>query len=200
MNWLDLIFLLIVGVSAVMGLKIGMIRATFTFLAIFVGIILGAQLSDNIAGLLSGVNANSTVALVLSYAIIISLSLVTAAIASEVVRKSIDILAMGWADKLAGVALGVVAGAVIPAAVIMGMAYLTYGSEVGDRVATKILDSTLDPEKSKNRLQDGLRGSAMVGGLVDAVEIIPASTMWFIPSKFTTGLGAVGQHRASSGN
>jgi uncharacterized membrane protein required for colicin V production len=45
MNWLDLVFIGIVGVSAFMGLKIGLIRAGFTALGIFVGSILGGQLS-----------------------------------------------------------------------------------------------------------------------------------------------------------
>ena len=42
MNWLDLVILLIVVVSAIMGLKIGMIRAT---LAIIVGNVLAVQLT-----------------------------------------------------------------------------------------------------------------------------------------------------------
>ena len=200
MNWLDLIIVLIVGVSAAMGLKIGLIRATFTSLAVFVGIVLGTQLSDGIAGLFSGFSSNSTVAMVLSYAIIISLSLVAAAVASEIVRKSVSILAMGWADKLAGVGLGVVAGSVISAVVIMGMANLTYGSEVGDKVATKILNSTLDPEKAKNRLEDGLSNSGLVSILTDAIDIIPASTIWFIPTRFTSALGVLELRKASIAN
>ena len=35
MNWLDLVFIGIVGVSALMGLKIGLIRAGFTALGIY---------------------------------------------------------------------------------------------------------------------------------------------------------------------
>jgi len=48
MNWLDLVFIGIVGVSALRGLKIGLIRAGFTALGIFVGSILGGQLSNDI--------------------------------------------------------------------------------------------------------------------------------------------------------
>ena len=66
MNWLDLVFIGIVGVSAFMGLKIGLIRAGFTALGIFVGSILGGQLSDDIGGLLSGIDSDSAVANVIS--------------------------------------------------------------------------------------------------------------------------------------
>ena len=82
MNWLDLVILLIVGASTAMGLKIGMIRAILTALAIFVGSILGVQLSGDIDGLFGGIDLDSTVARVISYAIVISLGLVVAAIAS----------------------------------------------------------------------------------------------------------------------
>ena len=105
MNWLDLVILLIVGVSAVMGLKIGMIRAILTSLAIFVGSTLGVQLSGDISGLLRGIDSKSDIATVISYAIIISLCLIVAAVASGILSKGVDVLSMGWADKLPGVAL-----------------------------------------------------------------------------------------------
>ena len=50
MNWLDLVFIGIVGVSALRGLKIGLIWAGFTALGIFVGSILGASSATTSAG------------------------------------------------------------------------------------------------------------------------------------------------------
>ena len=124
----------------------------------------------------------------LSYAIIISISLTAAAIAATILRKVVYVLFLGWADKLAGVALGVVAGSVISAAVIMGMANLTYGSEVGDELAGKILNSTLDTEQAKKRMEDGLTRSALVDVFIDVVDVVPASTLWFVPSNFKSSL------------
>ena len=188
MNWLDIVILIIVGVGAFMGLKMGVIRAGLTTLGIFVGSILGGQLSDDIGGIFSGIDSESAVATVLSYAIIISISLTAAAIAATILRKVVYVLFLGWADKLAGVALGVVAGSVISAAVIMGMANLTYGSEVGDELAGKILNSTLDTEQAKKRMEDGLTRSALVDVFIDVVDIVPASTLWFVPSNFKSSL------------
>ena len=161
MNWLDLVIVIIVGVSAFMGLKIGLIRAGLTALGVFVGSVFGGQLSDDIGRLFSGIDSGSAVATVISYAIIIMICLTAAAAASVVLRKVVSILLMGWADKLAGVALGLVAGAVISAGIIMGMANLTYSSEVGDELASKVLNSTLDTEKAKQRLEHGLTESAL---------------------------------------
>ena len=137
MNWLDLILVIVVGVSAFMGPKIGLVRAGFTALGIFAGSILGGQLSDDIGGLVTGIDSDSAVATVVSYAIIISICLTVAAVASVIIRKVLTLLLMGWADKLAGGALGAAAGAVISAGIIMGMANLTYGAEVEDKIATR---------------------------------------------------------------
>ena len=200
MNWLDLVILLIVGASAAMGLKIGMIRAVLTSLAILAGSVLGVHFSDDVNGLIRGVDLNSVVATVISYAIMISLCLVAAAIAASILRKSVDVLAMSWADKLAGVALGVVAGGVISAAVVMGMANLTYSFEVGDELAGKVLNSTLDPEKAKKRLEDGLTQSTLVSVFIDVVDIVPASTIWFVPSNFKGALDVLGDRKAFIGS
>ena len=196
MNWLDLV---IVGVSAFMGLRIGLIRAGLTALGVFVGSMLGGQLSDDIGRLFSGIDEGSAVATVISYAIIIMICLTAAAAASVVLRKVVSILLMGWADKLAGVALGLVAGAVISAGIIMGMANLTYSSEVGDELATKVLNSTLDTEKAKKRLEDGLTQSALVTAFVDVVEIVPSSTLWFVPTNFKSALNVLNQRQSPGG-
>ena len=199
MNWLDLVFIGIVGVSAFTGLKIGLIRAGFTALGIFVGSILGGQLSGDIGGLLSGIDSDSAVANVISYALIITVCLVIAAAASLVVRKVLTILLMGWADKLAGGALGIAAGTVISAGVIMGMANLTYSSEIGDEVAAKVLDSTLDTEKAKARLEEGLTHSALVETFLDVVDVVPSSTLWFVPNNFRSALDVLSQRQEGSG-
>ena len=183
MNWLDLVFIGIVGVSALMGLKIGLIRAGFTAVGIFVGSILEGQLSNDIGGLFSGIDSDSAVANAIFYALIITIFLViAAAAASLVVRKVLTILLMGWADKLAGGALGIAAGAVISAGVIMGMANLTYGSEVADEIATKVLNSTLDTDRAKARLEEGLTHSAIVDTFLDVVDVVPSSTFGSFPT------------------
>ena len=199
MNWLDLVIVIIVGVSAFMGLRIGLIRAGLTALGVFVGSMLGGQLSDDIGRLFSGIDEGSAVATVISYAIIIMICLTAAAAASVVLRKVVSILLMGWADKLAGVALGLVAGAVISAGIIMGMANLTYSSEVGDELATKVLNSTLDTEKAKKRLEDGLTQSALVTAIVDIVEIVPSSTLWFVTTNFKSALNVLNQRQSPGG-
>ena len=104
---------------------------------------------------------------------------------------------MGWADKLAGGALGIAAGAVISAGVIMGMANLTYGSEVADEIATKVLNSTLDTDRAKARLEEGLTHSAIVDTFLDVVDVVSSSTPWFVPNNFRSALDILSQRQAA---
>ena len=83
---LDIVLIVIIGISAFMGLTIGLARAGFTALGIFVGSVLGGQLSDDIGGRLTGIDSDSAVARVISYAVIITLCLTVAAVASAIVR------------------------------------------------------------------------------------------------------------------
>jgi len=199
MKWLDLVFVILIALSAFMGLKIGLIRAGFTALGIFVGSILGGQLGDDIGGIFTGIDSDGAVATVVSYAVIITICLTVSAILATIIRKVLTLLFMGWADKLAGGALGIAAGAVISAGIIMGMANLTYSVEVGDEVAAKVMNSTLDTEKAKARFEDGLTHSAIVAGFLDVVDIIPSSTLWFVPTNFKSSLDILSQHKTAAG-
>ena len=150
MNWLDLVILLIVVVSAIMWLKIAMIRATFTTLAIIVGSVLAVHLTDDISGLLGVVAADSVVSTIISYTVVISLSMVAVAIGSVILIRVFDVIAMGWADKVAGVVLGVIAGSVISAGVIMGMANLTYCSDTGDEIVAELQTPRWTPKSLRS--------------------------------------------------
>jgi hypothetical protein len=180
-----------------------LIRAGFTALGIFVDSVLGGQLSDDIAGMFSNIDSDSAVATVVSYAIIISICLTVASVASTIIRKVVYVLLMGWTDKLAGVALGValgvVSGGVISAAIVMGMANLTYSSEVGDEHAGGVLGSTLDTEDAKKRLENGLTKSSLVETFIDVIDIVPAGTLWFVPTNFKGALDVLSQRKSTIG-
>ena len=199
MNWLDIVIIALLIAGAVMGTKVGIIRAALTTAGIIIGTLLGSQLSDNIAGMFSDLDSDSAIPLVASYAIVITACLAAASVAAFILRKIVYTLFMGWVDKLAGLALGSVAAVGISAAAIMGMANLTYSAEVGDVLAGKVLDSTPDAEKTKKRLESGLTESKLVSVFIDVVDTIPASTMGFVPSNFRSALDVLESRKATGG-
>ena len=87
MNWLDIVFIVLVISCGLVGVWIGLIRAAFGALGVVLGILIASQVSDNLGGLYAGYISNETLANVIAYALIILLSVIVARVLAMVVRK-----------------------------------------------------------------------------------------------------------------
>ena len=130
MNWLDLAFITLVFGCGVVGVWIGLIRAALAALGVVLGILVASQVSNDVGGLYAGYISNETLANVIAYGLVILASIIVARIITVVVLKVVNFLAMGWVDKVAGLAMGLVVGAAITWAAIGGLAELTYSSDL----------------------------------------------------------------------
>ena len=96
---------------------------------------------------------------------------------------------MGWVDKLAGLTMGLVAGAAITWAAIGGLAELTYNPDLIEMgVATGGLEDKADAARVKDTLEGALVGSALVFVVIQVTEILPANALGFVPSSFMVAL------------
>lgn len=130
MNWFDIVILVILFVGAYYGLKSGLIGASLGVIGIVVGVLLASQLSDDVGELLTESISNDAIVTVASYAIIIGAVLAATWMARRILRTLISLTFLGLADKLGGLALGLLAGAAVSGALITGMARLTYSFEI----------------------------------------------------------------------
>ena len=189
MNWLDIVFIVLVISCGLVGVWIGLIRAAFGALGVVLGILIASQVSDNLGGLYAGYISNETLANVIAYALIILLSVIVARVLAMVVRKVVYILFMGWADRVAGLAMGLIAGAAISGAAIAGLAELTYNSELIDRgVSAGGLENNAKVAEVKERLESALIDSALVGVFLEVTDKLPANALGFVPSNFMLAL------------
>ena len=112
-----------------------------------------------------------------------------ARIITIVVLKVVKFLAMGWVDKLAGLAMGLVVGAAVTWAAIGGLAELTYNSVLIEQgVAAGGLEEKADAAQVKNTLEDALIGSTLVVFVVRVTGMLPANALGFVPSNFMVAL------------
>ena len=189
MNWLDIVFMVLVISCGLVGVWIGLIRAAFGALGVVLGILIASQVSDNLGGLYAGYISNETLANVIAYALIILLSVIVARVLAMVVRKVVYMLFMGWADRVAGLAMGLIAGAAISGAAIAGLAELTYNSELIDRgVSAGGLENNAKVAEVKERLESALIDSALVGVFLEVTDKLPANALGFVPSNFMLAL------------
>ena len=189
MNWLDMVLIFMVVSAGIVGMWIGLIRAAFTTLEVVLGILIASQVSGNLGGLYAGSINNEGLANVIAYGLVILAAVVVARAATIIVCKILDFLLMAWADKLAGLVLGSVAGVAISVAAIGGLAELTYNADLIERgVEAGGLQGRADSVEVKERLESALMKSSLVGVFLNVSQNLPANALGFVPSQFMTAL------------
>lgn len=189
MNWLDLVLILLVALAAAAGVWTGVIRAAFGTLGVLLGVLIAGQASDDLGGLYASYIASATLANVIAYGLIILVSLIVARLLTILVCNILEALFMGWIDRLAGLAIGLVAGAAISWAVIAGLAEMTYDSDLIDRGMTAGgLEERANVLEVKESLERGLMDSALVGVFLGIADYLPADALGFVPSNLKAAL------------
>src|SRR3972149_9317199 len=116
MNWLDIVILVVLAISSFSGLKAGLIKVLFSVVGIIVGIVLAGRFSDALAGRLTFLDPDW--AKIAAFAIILVAVLIISGILASILSKLISLVWLGWVNRLAGAALGLVVGALFMAAIL----------------------------------------------------------------------------------
>ena len=201
MNWLDFVLVAIPILGALVGMWIGLIRAAFAGIGILMGVLLAAQLSNNVGTWFAGYLPSDTLVTVIAYAIIIMVALVVATIAAIVVRKVVSLLLLGFVDRLGGLAMGLISGVAISGAAIIGMTQLTYNSGIPEQGLAAVFLEIKAPQvvEAKQKLEDALTGSALVSAFIGVTDALPGNALGFVPSDFRVALDILEQKIESGG-
>ena len=195
MNWLDFVLIAIPILGAFVGMGMGLIRAAFAGVGVLVGVLLAAQLSDDVGTWFAGYLPSDTLVTVIAYALIIMVALVVATIVAILVRKIVSLLFLGFVDRLGGLAMGLLAGAAISGAAIVGLAQLTYNSGIPEGGLAAVLLESTAPQvvEAKHKLEDALTGSVLVPTFIGVTDALPANALGFVPSDFRVALDILEQ-------
>lgn len=199
MNWLDIVVIALIVLGGLAGLRTGLFGAAFAAAGALIGWFVAGQLSDDLGGLFSGSLSNDTLVTVISYAIIIILSLVIARLAWKLVRPVLTTLTLGLAamvDRLGGVALGLVLGGAIAGALIIAMARFTYNFTLPEEgIAGTLVERTplVRVEDTREGVRNTLTGSRLVPVFIKVVDALPGDALGFVPSDFRVALDLLKQ-------
>lgn len=139
MNWLDIVTLILIIISAVIGLKIGIIKALFTAAGMIVGVVLAGRFSESLAGTLTFIS-DAGWAKVIAFAIILIGVMVIAWVLAAVIKKATSAVLLGWVNRLGGAVLGFVLGAFFCGALLtMWVNFLGIGGTVSDSALARLL-------------------------------------------------------------
>jgi membrane protein required for colicin V production len=141
MNWLDIVIIVLLLISAVGGLINGLIKSVFSLVGLIVGVVVAGRFYLGLAGLL-GFIQNENIARIVAFIIIFLVIIIIAAILGAVLTKLISTLLLGWLNRLGGAVFGVIMGSVFIAAILVIWIKYLGGNDVisGSALARLMVD------------------------------------------------------------
>lgn len=198
MNWLDIVLLVILAGFAFQGMKTGLLGTAVTAIGVFIGWMLAGRLSDKIGAIFDFTPFSDTIVTVLSYAVIMILTMVAVRFVWKFVRPVLTLATLGLSgmvDKFGGLALGLIVGFVICIAVIIAMARLSYNFELPDEgLAGSVASRVPKVQDTKESVENALVESGVVPPLVKILAALPGDTLGFVPSDFKLSLEILKQN------
>ena len=188
MNVLDIVLLVVLAGAAFQGLKSGLIGAAVNSASLIIGWMLAGQLSDEVGALFASSIGNDTIVTVISYVVIMALSLVVGKAAWKILKPIVGLATLGLVgtvDRVGGVALGLVTGFVVIGAIVIVLARFTYNFELPDEgIAGTVADRIPRVQSTRDSVEGLLMESAIVPTFVNVADALPASALGFVPSDF----------------
>ena len=192
MNWLDFLLLAILVIGAILGMRLGLLGAAINAVSLLIGWLVAGQLSDEVGGLFASSLSNDTIVTVISYIVIMALSLVLAKLVWKVARPIINLATfgiVGVADRVGGIVVGAILGIVISSAIIIVLARLTYDFELTDTgIPGNIASKVPKVADTKEAVEAALTDSATVPAFINFTNALPGSALGFVPSDFKISL------------
>ena len=127
MNWVDIMILVLVLGAGFLGWRNGVIRWAFTLVGGIVGVALAGQLYETLASAVP-FSDNDALKQLIAFGVIFVAVMVGAWIVARIVKATLNVLLLGWVDNVAGVAAGLIVGAVAATAIISVMGSLPVGA------------------------------------------------------------------------
>ena len=197
MNWLDILLLALLAMSAFAGARLGVFWAAMAFGSLMIGWYFAGNVSGAATLAVETYTDSSTARAVVNavvYVALLSVMLYAASRVLKVVKPLLSTVTLGTSsilDRVGGLLLGLVIGLMLIGAVILVGARLTYQVDLGavdPGVPGSVEQRVAQGETVHEGLQELLSSSAVVWGLVQVATALPADTLGLAPLDFGDSL------------
>ena len=203
MTVFDWVLVAVFVVGALFGLKWGLVQSVLNFIAVYVAMVVGAQFADGLVARVTDDVENESLATAIGYIVIFVAVFIVAQIVGKAIRALLSIVFLGWVDRLGGVAVGALLGAVLVIGVVTAAARIAYPQddvELADTIAAAAASGgNIDAAKDKllsefadrygrDKLQGWLNDSTLVPTVLDVRDAVPANMLGLIPGEFASAL------------
>jgi membrane protein required for colicin V production len=140
MNTLDTVLAVVLAIFTALGIYWGLIRQVLSVVGLIAGVVLASRYGDRVADALSSFISNQTIAQVLGFVFVLIAVSATASLLATLLRRSVGLLFLGWADHLLGGILGLIQGALACTVILIALAFFP-----SDRFASALTESSVVP-------------------------------------------------------
>ena len=196
MTVFDWILLALVIIPALWGLSKGAVTMVLTTVGIFVAMFLSGQFAERVVGTFTDNVDNESIATAIGYVVIFIVVFIAIGFVSRFVKIILAVTMMGWADKLVGAGVGVIAGLLLMTAatmVVARYAYVVDDSETGG-IAGRVEEFA--KEKGRERLDGWLVDSSLVPISLNIRDAIPGNFIGLVPGDFNDAMDILDERRA----
>ena len=118
MNWLDIVIIVVIAISAFIGLRIGIIKAVLSLAGLIVGVMLAGHYYVPLSEQLSDIIPQANVAEIVAFAIILVGIMVIASVLASLLKWVASVIMLGWVNRAGGAFLGLVLAAIFCSALL----------------------------------------------------------------------------------
>lgn len=138
MNWIDIVILVVWGVTALWGFSSGLLKILVLFFSLVIGLALSSRIGDSVGELFSGLTDNENAQTIAGFLLILVVLLVAGGIISFMASKVLGIIPLvGLVNSLSGMAVGLLVGFLLISGVLTAI----------QKFPIRDLDQTIDESK-----------------------------------------------------
>ncbi len=137
MNWLDIVILVALIISTLLGLRRGLIVSLISLAGLILGIMLAGNYYKILASMLAFI-PNASAADITAFILILVAVLIVTAIIARVLKKAASMVMLGWIDHIGGAIFGLFMGAIL-----WGALLAIWGKFFGSGLVTQSLIATM---------------------------------------------------------
>ena len=159
MNWIDIVILLVWGVTALWGFSSGLLKILVPFFSLVIGLALSSRIGDSVGELFSGLTDNENAQTIAGFLLILVVLFVAGGIISFMASKVLGIIPLfGLVNSLSGMAVGLLLGFLLISGVLTAI----------QKFPIRDLDQTIDESKLGTFMADQfdvvVRGVKLIPG------------------------------------
>ena len=159
MNWIDIAILIVWGITTLWGYSAGLLKILVPFISLVIGLALSSRIGDSVGAIFSGVTDNENAQTIAGFVLVFGVLFIAGGILSFMARRVLGIIPLfGFANSLAGMAVGLLIGFVLLSGVLTNI----------QRFPVRDYDETIDESALGSFLADNfdvvIRGVKLIPG------------------------------------